>query len=380
MQKNARAFDLVVYGVTGFTGRLVAEYLLARSESVKGLRWAIAGRSRQKLDQLRTELGAEDIPVIVADASEPETLEAMAVATRVVLTTVGPYQLYGEPLVAACVKTGTDYVDLTGEPNWIRRMVDGYHHGAQTSGARILNSCGLDSIPSELGVWHLQQLARQKFGKPMPRVRGRVVAFLGGPSGGSLASGREAARAARADPEFLALLSDPFALTPGFVGPEQPSSEEVKVEPDIGPVMPFLVLGATDAKVVRRSNMLLDFAYGEEFVYDELMLGKPEDLPPPLPVDQWPQPGEGPKVDNWQNGRLEMLFIGSDDDGNEIRSRLKCEMDPGYLGTARMVTETALALLENSSLAGGLWTPAAALNQALLERLEAHAAMQFTAE
>jgi short subunit dehydrogenase-like uncharacterized protein len=380
MKKHTRTFDLVVYGVTGFTGRLVAQYLLTRSESVKSLRWAIAGRSPEKLDQLRTELGATDIPVIVADASEPETLEAMAAATQVVLTTVGPYQLYGEPLVAACVKTGTDYVDLTGEPNWIRSMVDGYHHAAQASGARILNSCGLDSIPSELGVWHLQQLAQQKFGKPMPRVRGRVVEFSGGPSGGSLASGREAARAARDDPEFLALLSDPFALTPGFTGPEQPSSEEVKVEPDIGPVMPFLVLGATDAKIVRRSNMLLDFAYGEDFVYDELMLGKPEDLPPPLPVDQWPEPGEGPKTDNWQNGRFEIMFIGSDDDGNEIRSRLKCEMDPGYLGTARMVTETALALLENSSLPGGLWTPAAALNQALLERLEAHAAMQFTAE
>lgn len=367
-------FDVIVYGATGYTGRLVCEYLSERSKQVPGFRWAIAGRSAEKLEQLRLKAKLGDIPIVVADASAPETLVDMAESTRVVLTTVGPYTLYGSPLVKACAGTGTDYCDLTGEPNWMRQMIDSHEASAKKNGARILFCCGFDSVPSELGVWYLQQLSVEKFGRTMPRVRGRVLEFKGGPSGGSAAVGAMVFERSQKDSAYQALMQDPFALTPGFRGPDQPSGLEPAFEEDVGQLQPFM-LGPTDAKNVRRSNFLMGNPYGADFVYDEMLVS---DQPPQPPAPgSMPKPGEGPSREQLEQGSFAMKFIGTDPDGNLISAYVKGSKDPGYLMTSRMITETALCLLEDTSVPGGMWNPGAAFQGKLLERLTQNAFMTF---
>ncbi|MCS5734506.1 saccharopine dehydrogenase family protein [Herbiconiux daphne] len=365
--------DIVVYGATGFTGRLVCEYLVERSAELGGLRWAMAGRSIEKLENLRHEIGADGAALLVADTADPASIDAMAASARLVLTTVGPYQLYGSPVVAACAAAGTDYVDLCGEPHWMRAMIDEHSAAARQSGARILFSCGFDSIPSELGVWTVQRAAIERFGEPLPRVRGRLTTFVGGPGGGSMASGRATAEAAADDPAIAALLADPFALTPGFVGPPQPSGSEAGSEPDVGAVRPFF-LAPTDVQNVHRSNLLLGHRYGADLVYDEMLVGESAFTPPPgAPL----APGEGPSTAAMNDGSFETVFIGSHPDGRELRAVVASSKDPGFLTTSRMVVETALGLLERQDVAPGVWTPGAALEGDLVNRLAERAFMTF---
>ena len=216
---ETREFDIIVYGATGFTGRLVAEYL-AQHYTDGSLRWAMAGRSADKLAEVAGLIGAPaETPHIVADDESPASLRAMAARAQVVITTVGPYQLYGSDLLAACAETGTAYVDLCGEPAWMRRMIDAHHATAQRTGARIVFSCGFDSIPFDLGVLTLQQAAQERFGRPAPRVKGRVVKMKGGFSGGTAASLKATLAAGVRDPGVVKLMLDPFALTPGFPAP-----------------------------------------------------------------------------------------------------------------------------------------------------------------
>ena len=218
----ANDFDVIVYGATGYTGRLVAEYIAGAYP--QGVRWAMAGRSLTKLQEVRAELGiSADVPLITANADDPASLRAMCERTTVVITTVGPYQLYGSDLVAACAATGTAYVDLCGEPGWMRRMIDAHHEQAKASGARIVFSCGFDSIPFDLGVLTLQEAAIARFGRPAPRVKGRVRTMKGGFSGGTAASLKATMAAAAKDPSLIALLASPFALTPGHKGAHQPT-------------------------------------------------------------------------------------------------------------------------------------------------------------
>ena len=264
-----REFDIVVYGASGFTGRLVAEYLTARG--IKG--WAMAGRSEAKLAEVRDLVGAPaDTSLIVADASAPDTLTAMCNRARVIITTVGPYQLYGKELVAACAATGTDYVDLCGEPAWMREMIDAHDAAAKASGARIVFSCGFDSIPFDLGVWFLQQEAVKRFGRPAPRVKGRVRKMAGGASGGTIASLTETMKAAARNPKIIGLLKSSFALTPGFQGPSQPSGLIPEYDSASGSWAAPFVMAPINTKNVHRSNFLLGHAYGADFVYDEMML------------------------------------------------------------------------------------------------------------
>ncbi len=220
MARKDAEFDIIVYGASGFTGRLVAEYLAARGIT----RWAMGGRSLTKLTEVRDEMGLPaETPLVVANSDDPASLELMCARTRVIITTVGPYQLYGPQLVAACAKTGTDYVDLCGEPAWMREMIDAHDDAAKASGARIVFSCGFDSIPFDLGVWFLQQEAVKTHGKPAPRVKGLVRKMQGGASGGTIASLTETMKAAAKNPKIIGLLKSSFALTPGFEGPSQPS-------------------------------------------------------------------------------------------------------------------------------------------------------------
>ena len=225
MSKTEREFDIVVYGATGYTGRLVAEYLHQHyGTRDDGPTWAMAGRNQSKLEDVRDLIGApSDTPLIVADADDAGSLTAMVKRTRVVLTTVGPYQLYGDDLVETCAREGTDYADLCGEPGWMREQIDKNGDLAKASGARICFSSGFDSIPFDLGVLMLQKHARERFGKPAPRVKGRVRAMQGTFSGGTAASLTETMKSIAKNPKLIPILQSPFGLTPGFEGPDQPN-------------------------------------------------------------------------------------------------------------------------------------------------------------
>lgn len=388
-----KPFDLVVHGATGFTGRLVVEYLLQRYPAGSGLRWAMGGRNADKLAAVRDELGAPaDTPLVVTDTTNPASLQALMNATRLVLTTVGPYQLYGNELVAACAASGVDYVDLCGEPAWMRQMIDAHEATAKASGARIVFSCGFDSIPFDLGVFMLQKEFAQRFGHAAPRVRGRVRKMKGAFSGGTAASLKATLAAAASEPGVLDLLRDPFALTPGFTGPRQPSGSKPMVDEALGAdiwVAPF-VMAAINTRNVHRSNLLLGHAYGADFVYDEMLVTGPGAkgeafanavaADKSLGSDSGPKPGEGPSREEREAGHYDVLFLGEDAQGHRLSVAVTGDRDPGYGSTSKMIAEAAVCLLENRGTPGGIWTTAPALGQALIDRLQANAGLTFSVE
>ncbi|HMN73572.1 MAG TPA: saccharopine dehydrogenase NADP-binding domain-containing protein [Rhodoblastus sp.] len=388
--KNAREFDIVVYGASGFTGRLVAEYLAGRKDGT--IRWAMAGRDLAKLAAVRDEIGApSDIPLIAADAAQPQSLRDLARRTRVVLTTVGPYQLYGSDLVAACAAEGTDYCDLCGEPAWMRAMIDAHDAQAKKTGARIVFSCGFDSIPFDLGVLFLQTEAKKRLGAPFARVKGRVRKMRGTFSGGTAASLKATLAAAAKDPNIVALLKDPFALTPGFQGPRQPSGMKPEYDEDFGSWMAPFVMAAINTRNVHRTNALTGFSFGQDFVYDEMVMTGPgekgEQIARGMAAqgsgmegDKGPKPGEGPSKEERENGFYDLVFLGVGPDGRKLAASVKGDKDPGYGSTSKMIAETALALAADDRIPGGVWTPGAALGLALAERLQKNAGIAFAVE
>ncbi len=384
-----REFDIIVFGATGYTGRLVAEYLAERYGD-DDLTWAMAGRSADKLDAVRDEIGAPaDTPIVVADSADDASLEEMARRARCVITTVGPYLWYGEGLVRACATTGTDYLDLSGEVLWMRDMIDRYHSTAADTGARIVHSAGFDSIPFDLGVFFLQRAAEDRFGSACQRVRTRVTDMRGSFSGGTAASGRATVEALQANPDLFAVLLDPFSLTEGFVGPEQPDGD-TPVEEDLtgGWSGPFF-MAPINTRNIHRSNLLLGHPYGEDFRYDEMLFaGEGEagrqaaeamkGLAGATGGDDAPKPGEGPTPEEREAGGYGLLVIGSHADGGEVRVHVTGDRDPGYGSTSKIIAEAALCLIrDRTDTPGGVWTPAAALGEALIPRLVERAGMTF---
>lgn len=391
--KPSAKFDIVVYGASGFTGRLVAEYLASRKGAPNDIKWAMAGRSLDKLAAVRDEIGApKGTPLIVADASDPASLDAMLQQTRAVLTTVGPYQLYGTELVAACVASGTDYLDLCGEPVWMRQMIDKYQAAAQASGARIVFSCGYDSIPFELGVFFLQEAAKAKLGSAFNRVKGRVRKMKGTFSGGTAASMKAIFAAAANDPSLLPMLRDPFVLTPGFEGPKQPPGNKPLFDEDLGLWLAPFVMANINTRNVHRSNFLLGFPYGKDFVYDEMMVAGPKDTGEAtakaivaannkLGAQGGPKPGEGPSKEERESGHFDLLFVGFAPDGRQIKAVVTGDRDPGYGSTSKMIAESAICLVRDATdVPGGIWTPGAAMGNRLIKRLVDHAGMTFDIE
>lgn len=385
-----RDFDIIIYGATGFTGRLVAEYLVQHyGDRADAPKWAMAGRSADKLTEIRDLIGApKDTALIVADASDPASLDAMAARAKVILTTVGPYQLYGAPLVAACVKAGTAYADLCGEPGWMREMIDEYQVAAKASGARITFSCGFDSIPFDLGVHFLQAEAIKRHDKPAPRVKGRVRKMSGGASGGTIASLTETLKAIAKKPSLALLLKSSFALTPGFEGPSQPTGLVPEYDPATGAWTAPFVMAPINTKNVHRTNFLLGHAWGEDLVYDEMLVttigdaGKAmaEAIAKANPFGESKlQPGEGPSKEEREKGFYDVLFVGEYPDGTTVRASVKGDRDPGYGSTSKMLAETGIALLANKG-EGGVWTPGALLGDALIARLTEHAGLTFQIE
>jgi short subunit dehydrogenase-like uncharacterized protein len=389
---SSSKFDLVVYGATGFTGRLVAEYLASHYKGDRNLRWAMAGRSEEKLASVRDAIGAPaDTPLIVADATHPSSLIAMVAQTKSVITTVGPYMLYGNDLLAACVAAGVDYFDLCGEPIWMRRMIEAHEATAKATGARIVFSCGFDSVPFELGVFFVQEHAKKVLGAPAPRVKGRVREMRGTFSGGTAASMRAIFEAAAKDLSLVALLKNPFSLTPGFEGPKQPPGNKPVFDDDVNSWTAPFVMANINTRNVHRSNMLMGFPYGKDLVYDEMIVTGPGEQGEAiakkvmaannkLSGSDVPKPGEGPSREERETGLYDLLFVAIAPDGRQARIAVRGDRDPGYGSTSKMISECAICLREVQGVNGGMWTPGAAMGNQLIKRLVDHAGITFTVE
>jgi short subunit dehydrogenase-like uncharacterized protein len=390
---SSSKFDIVVYGATGFTGRLVAEYLAAQYRNDASLKWAMAGRSKEKLASVRDAIGAPaDTPLIVADASDPASLKAMVAQTKAVITTVGPYQFYGNDVLAACVEAGVDYFDLCGEPLWMRQMIDKHEAAAKASGARIVFSCGFDSVPFELGAFFVQEEAKRVFGASASRVRGRVRDMRGTLSGGTAASAKATFDAVANDLSLVALLKNPFALTPGFEGPKQPAGSKPFLEDDLQSWAAPFMMALINTRNVHRSNMLMGFPYGKDFVYDEMVLTGPGEKGEAnaklvMAVNAGktgpaaPKPGEGPSKEERENGGYDLLYVATAPDGRQVRAAVKGDRDPGYGSTSKMISECAICLLRDTpDVPAGFWTPGAAMGHKLIKRLVDHAGLTFAVE
>ena len=391
MSKNNRELDIIVYGATGYTGRLVCEYLNKQYGVNGDVKWAMAGRSQDKIDSVREEMGIPaDVPTVVADSKDLASIKTMVEKTKVVLTTVGPYQLYGSDVVAACAEAGTDYVDLCGEPAWMHEMIAKHQADAEASGARIVFSCGFDSVPFDLGAYFLQEKAKEKTGSTMPRIKGRVRAMKGTFSGGTLASFKATMAAAAKQPEMMKVLGNPFALTPGFTGAAQPPGTAPSYDEDLGSWSAPFVMATINTKNIHRSNFLLGHTYGENFVYDEMMLTGPgvkgEEMAKAVAADKSMandprQPGEGPSKEERETGHYDVLFAGSNDKGDNIQVSVQGDKDPGYGSTSKMIAESAVCLVKNPNAAtGGIWTPASAMGSLLIDRLQKNAGLTFKVE
>lgn len=382
-----REFDVVVFGATGFTGKLVADHIARSSERP---RWAIAGRSRDKLEALG--LG---VPVLVADAHDPAALAAVARRTKVVCSTVGPYAKYGDDLVAACAEAGTHYCDLAGEVQWMRRMIDAHHDRAVATGARLVFSCGFDSVPSDLGTWALQQEMIKAFGKPATKVTALFGESSGGISGGTVASGAQTAVEASADRAVRKVLANPYALNPDPYADLPPSPDETSVgwEPRLKMfTVPFL-MAQINTRNVRRGHALAGFPWGRDFVYREVMStpGGPKGAMMAATVTgalvglafamkrprlreillkRAPQPGQGPTPEQRARGHWKVRFIGEVDNHSLVYVAADEHGDPGYGSTARMLGESALSLaLDPLASPGGALVASVAMGGHLLDRL-----------
>ena len=383
-----RELDLVVFGATGFTGRLVAEYL-AGAAGRESVRWAIAGRNRDKLDALG--LG---VPVIVADALEPPAMQALARRTAVVCTTTGPFARYGNALVAACADAGTHYCDLTGEVPWMRRMIDAHHARARETGARIVHTCGFDSIPSDLGCWAAQQAFIAQFGAPARTVTAVFGEQSGGFSGGTAASAFDLAREAEADPAVRALIANPYALDPDPAGPHAlaPDAAGIAWQPTLKMFTVPFVMAQVNTRVVRRGHALAGAPWGAEFTYREVMStpGSLRGAAMALAITggvaalgfamnhaslrnrlarRAPQPGEGPSAAVRARGHWIVRLV-AEGGGETLVYTASDRADPGYGSTAKMLGEAALCLARDPLRSpGGVLTPSVAMAAPLVDRL-----------
>ncbi len=396
-------FDVVVYGATSFVGQIIVRYMLEHFDQQQ-LSWAIAGRSEQKLEQLKNELGGLHLETIVADAADEQALQAMCARARVIMSTVGPYALYGSPLVKACVESGTHYCDLAGETQWITRMQNKYEQQAKDSGAWIVHCCGFDSMPSDLGVHFLQHHALEKYGKTCESVKMGVAKMKGGASGGTVASMINLTKEASKDPALRKELANPYATCPpdhGFTARQH--NVKVEYDEDFSSWMAPFVMAAINTRVVHRSNALKNKAYGEQFKYQEAMMtGNGSKGKNTARLMMWglggfmigaavapvrwtlerfvlPKPGEGPSEEEQLNGGFRLILLGDTDSGEQIRCEVTGDRDPGYGSTAKMLSQAAACLAQDiaDDTPGGFWTPATLLGDPLIERLEAHAGLEF---
>ena len=401
-------YDLIVFGATGFVGNILCQYLVDHLGTQGTVSWAVAGRSRSKLDKLVASLApqATHLPLLLADVTDEATLRALCTQTRVIVSTVGPYALYGEPLVKVCAETGTDYCDLTGEFQWIRRMIQTYETLAQQSGARIVHCCGFDSIPSDLGVYYLQQYAQTHFDQPCEQVKMRVKAAQGGLSGGTVASILNVVKEASENPALQKERMNSYSLCPGNGAAAHSPPPLIPVQHDEAFqewITPF-VMAEVNTRIVLRSNALLGNAYGQGFQYDEAilvghgvsgwMVAQALDVglhgfvlaavlqPTRWLLENWilPASGDGPSSEAQERGFYDLRFWGKTPDGKTLRVNVTGDRDPGYGSTAKMLGQAGICLATDfpkSAKEGGFWTPSTMFGEVLIDRLVTYAGLTF---
>jgi short subunit dehydrogenase-like uncharacterized protein len=400
--------DVIAFGATSFVGKILCRYLQEEFGAQDEMKWAAAGRSKAKLEELRSSLGAGagTLPLVVADAADEASLRKLCASTRVVVSTVGPYALYGEPLVKICAESGTDYCDLSGEVQWIRRMVERYEATARKSGAHIVHCCGFDSIPSDMGVHFLQRQAMKRLGAPCTRIKMRVKVMRGEFSGGTVASLMNVVKEAAADPALRKQLADPYSLCPAGSAPKvrQPNVRSAEFDVDFGAwVAPFLMSGI-NTRIVQRTNALSEQVYGAGFTYDEaILMGRglkgrfaatamtaglagfmlaAAIRPTRAALERFvlPKPGEGPSPEAQRKGFFDLRFLGTTADGRQMRTKVTGDRDPGYGSTGKMLGQAAACLaldVDKAATPGGFWTPATVFGDRLIQRLTAHAGLTF---
>ncbi len=385
---NPANYDFVVYGASGFTGKLVVEYAL-NQYSNEDISWAIAGRNLEKLQNLKEKLKlTNDVGIIQVDSEDQSSIDALVMQTKCVLTTVGPYQLYGDKVVRACISSGTDYVDLCGEVGFMHKIISECSAEAKQTGARIVFSCGFDSIPFDLGVLFVQEEVMSRLNKYAPSVRGRVRDMNGEFSGGTAASMKATMAALQSDPELLNVLVNPHALCEGFQGVQQDDDSKPVYDEELDTwVAPFF-MAPINTKNIHRSNKLMNHIYGESFKYNEMWIQGPgeegkaaaEFISTMNPLGDAPEPGEGPSRESRENGNYDVLFC-ADVEGETIKASVNGDMDPGYGSTSKMITESAICLVKDcQDLAGGIYTPASSMGTKLIKRLESNAGLTFKLE
>jgi short subunit dehydrogenase-like uncharacterized protein len=414
LPKLNREFDLIIWGATGFTGKLTAEYLLKRYGTTESLRWAIGGRNKAKLEKTRaslaqeTGISTERLPMLLADANDEGEMRTLAARTTVVCSTVGPYALYGAPLVSACAELGTHYCDLTGEAHWMRHMIDTHERSAQQSGARIVFTCGFDCIPSDLGTLFLQNEMQARHAVQAAEIKFRVKGFKGGASGGTIASMLNMLEAASENPEILRIMNEPYALNPSDQrdGPDSAEKTLPAYDEDFEQWTAPFVMGAVDTKVVRRTNALLNHRYGRDFRYSEAMLAgsgpmgfaKASALATSsaammgamtvgplrrLIAPRLPTPGDGPGKEAREAGYFDIRLFARhpSDETKNMRAKVTGDRDPGYGSTSKMLGESAVCLaMDDLQSQPGILTPASAMGEALLLRLQKNAGLEFSIE
>ena len=410
INSEKRAYAVVLYGATSFVGQITAHYLAEflsanKDKSGSEINWAIAGRDQEKLNELQSKL-TSTVDIIIANSDDAASLDAMTEQTQVIISTVGPYLKYGEPLIKSCVDNGTDYVDLTGEAIFIKDMMDKYQEAAKQSGARIVNSCGFDSIPSDLGVYFTQKQAEAKFDSACDVIHMRVKAAKGGLSGGTIASMATIFEEVGQDKSRRKQVANPYLLNDDKDAPNARQSNVSKPEYDSEHqrwLAPF-VMASINTRIVHRSNQLLGYEYGREFKYDEamwmkdgikgkltsyalsagllgfataMMITPSREL---LSKHVLPKSGSGPSKEEQENGYFDIRLFGQTANKDSITTKVTGDKDPGYGSTSRMLSQAALCLAQDISkeeVKGGFWTPASAMGDKLLARLEKHAGLSF---
>jgi len=400
---NKTEFDIILWGGSSFVGRLVAEYLFANYGVDGELRWAVGGRNEKKLEATRDLLGAgaERLPLFVGDARDRPFLGSMVGNTKVVLSTVGPYMLYGKELIEACAASGTDYCDLSGEITFISEMMDKYSEQARTSGARILTCCGVDSLPSDLGVYILNAAAHKRLGFGVSHVTNEVKSFKGRFSGGTIFSLGLMRNQAAADDRVAAILDNPYAICPpgGRSGISQPDVDAV-LHSETGAWLGPFFMAIVNTRVVHATNAHLDYPYGNDFTYVEGFAVRSRlvanllaavsrsfywayrirPLRALLNATLLPKPGEGPSRKTREEGHFTFHFIARTRSDDRLELVISGDRDPGYGASSRMIGEAAVCLakdLAKEDLPGGFWTPAAAIADMIIPRLIQNAGLQF---
>ena len=403
---SSNKYDVVVWGATGFTGKWVAKYLFdTYGADNKKLRWAIAGRSTEKLKDVADFMGDVDLVIdqLMANSDDEASLVELTSQTTSIISTVGPYAYYGSLLVKVCAEHGTHYVDLTGEVPWMREMIDTHQAAAQKSGAKIIHSCGFDSVPSDMGVYYTQKMAADKLGQPLQKINYNLMKMKGGISGGTIASMMNVVKLAVKDKQIRRILANPYALNPdkSFRGPDKGDQKSAQFSAEIDKWTAPFVMAGINTRIVRRSNALMSFSYGEKFQYKEVMVtGKgAKGYATAKTISAGvtaimvtsvtsigrkflglflPAQGEGPKVDVDNPGFYHIQFNGYTENGQAFVTKLLGDGDPGYGSTSKMLAEAAVCLaLDELTTEGGFWTTASALGDAYLERLQRNAGLSF---